>query len=90
MPQIDTRLCIGCGACEFMCPADVYRIGKAEKAYMAYPEDCIGLCWLCVQRCPVDAISWKDHTEKRKREFSPAFAWEQRKLAWGIPTNKDT
>ena len=89
MPKIDTRLCMGCGVCEFICPSDVYRITKKKKAYLAYPEDCIGLCWLCIQRCPVKAISWKDHFDKWKKEFSPDFAWKERRRAWGIPVEDE-
>ena len=85
MPKIDGRLCIGCGACEYICPADVIRT-KRKKAYVAYPEDCLSVlnCWLCVHRCPVRAISWADHRDKVKKEFTPGFAWNERKRAWGI------
>jgi NAD-dependent dihydropyrimidine dehydrogenase PreA subunit len=87
MPKINGSLCIGCGACEYICPADVIRM-KGEKAYVAYPEDCISTasCRVCERRCPVQAISWVNYRSLGKKEFSPFFSWEERKQAWGIST----
>ena len=90
MPIIESGLCMGCGACEYVCPADVIRI-RDEKAYVAYPQDCVSVisCWICIQSCPVKAIRWSDHRDTMKREFSPDFAWQERKRAWGITDKKD-
>jgi NAD-dependent dihydropyrimidine dehydrogenase PreA subunit len=90
MPKINGRVCIGCGACVHICPADVYRMSENKMPFIAYPEDCISVrgCWLCIRSCPVEAISWKDHFDKFRKEFSPAYAWEERKRAWGLIEDK--
>lgn len=86
MPEINGRVCIGCGACEYVCPADVYRMSDKKMPYIAYPEDCISLggCFTCIKACPVGAIEHKDHFDKLRMEFAPAFAWEIQKKAWGL------
>lgn len=53
-PIIDTELCIGCGACIEICPADaiVLKEGKAEIR----TEKC-KKCKACINSCPVNAIT---------------------------------
>lgn len=54
--EIDQLLCIGCGVCETVCPADVIRISTTTgKAIAAYKGDC-WTCYNCELDCPVGAI----------------------------------
>lgn len=57
MPKINKDVCIGCGACESICP-EIFEMGDADKAKVKQnaPE---GMS--CIQEaidvCPVQAIS---------------------------------
>lgn len=53
-PSISASSCIGCGACERVCPADAVHI-NAGKASIA-PKKCIR-CFCCMEFCPYKAIS---------------------------------
>jgi len=60
MPKIDKNICLGCGACESICPK-VFEIDdetqKAEvkaDADLEKNEDCISEA---IKSCPVEAIS---------------------------------
>ncbi len=55
-PKVDHNLCIGCGVCFSVCPANptVFVI-KDGKSWVAHPEACTE-CGTCVQNCPVQAI----------------------------------
>ncbi|MBW1780990.1 MAG: 4Fe-4S binding protein [Deltaproteobacteria bacterium] len=55
--------CIGCGACEEICPVDAVRIvdGKAEID----PAWCIG-CGVCAVSCPTGAVSIVRRKDKAK------------------------
>jgi NAD-dependent dihydropyrimidine dehydrogenase PreA subunit len=76
----------GLRTCSYMCPSDAIRLTEKKKVYMEYPEDCMQVegCFLCIDACSVEAISWKAHHEKMKLEFIPDFAREERERAWSI------
>lgn len=55
--KVDKDLCIGCGACEGVCPTGSITLpdGKAEVD----PDTCID-CGACVGVCPTGAIALED------------------------------
>ncbi len=63
--DIDSRLCVGCGICEVVCPADVIRMSpKTRKAVIRYARDC-WTCFNCELDCPVGAV-FVDPIRKQK------------------------
>lgn len=59
--NINTVACTGCGLCEKICPADLFRMDEENHVMtIVYQADCCN-CLQCKYICPVDAI-----------EFSPA------------------
>ena len=63
--SIDLELCIGCGTCETLCPADVIRTSaETGKPMIVYGKDC-WTCFTCELECPVDAIE-VDPIKKQK------------------------
>lgn len=63
-PEVDEELCIGCGACQEVCPAEgkAVHAGKGVKAVYDYKK-CIR-CYCCQEICPQKAIS---RAEKKGR-----------------------
>ncbi|MGD9581926.1 MAG: DUF362 domain-containing protein, partial [Vampirovibrionia bacterium] len=53
-PQVDINNCIGCKACEEMCPPKVIKI-QAKKACITDYNKCIR-CYCCQEVCPGNAI----------------------------------
>ena len=53
MLQIDTSLCVGCGACVGGCPQGALEL---RDGCAAVDDAVCVLCGLCVQNCPVGAI----------------------------------
>lgn len=54
MPQINHRMCIGCGDCIASCPTEA--LGKLNgKANLLQSENCT-YCAACEMACPVGAI----------------------------------
>lgn len=53
---IDSKKCMGCGACCNVCPGSLIKQGTDKKAYMKYPKDCWG-CASCIKECKFEAIS---------------------------------
>ncbi len=52
--RIDKESCIGCGACEAVCP--VSCITEVEDAKRLIDEDTCISCGACADACPVDCI----------------------------------
>ena len=52
---INRDWCKGCGICIAMCPKNVLKLDRKDKAVAARLEDCIA-CQLCEQICPDLAI----------------------------------
>ena len=58
-PYVDEKICIGCGTCMAVCPAEpvVFQVG--DKSQVIHPEACTQ-CYECVESCPVQAIELDD------------------------------
>lgn len=70
--RIDEEKCTGCGICVDTCPLDTLRLNEKEKAYIAYPEDCM-TCYLCEMSCAFDAIYVHPFKELMPRALSNMF-----------------
>ncbi len=58
-PYVNEELCIACGACAAVCPADPVVFVIEDKSKVVHPEACIG-CGACEENCPTSAIELKD------------------------------
>ena len=61
-PIVDREKCIGCGACEAICPL-VFQMDEASKAIVIF-GDIIKRkqqrdVQECIEMCPVKAIAWE-------------------------------
>lgn len=56
--RIDQMECIGCGACEPVCPVSCISVQADEKRIID-EEICID-CGACAEACPVDCITALD------------------------------
>lgn len=55
-PTVDQELCIGCGACQEICP-EVFEV-QDDKAEVIGPNRCDTCqCEEAMASCPVDAIT---------------------------------
>lgn len=55
--KVDEELCIGCGACEEICP-EVFWLGEDGKSHViAQKCDSAGCCEEAAENCPVEAIT---------------------------------
>ena len=67
IPELEDKLCIGCGRCVKVCPTDcieMVEVGKNEKGKpIKRPKfnftNCIS-CENCVLTCPKDALNMKE------------------------------
>lgn len=55
--EVNKELCIGCGACVGVCPADALSLDDEGKAE-CNPDLCLD-CGACVSTCPTSAIEEK-------------------------------
>lgn len=53
--QIDEDKCVGAGECVTACPVSVFELVEG-KAHATRVEDCTECC-MCVDACPVKAIT---------------------------------
>ncbi|MEM1537908.1 MAG: ferredoxin [Candidatus Nezhaarchaeales archaeon] len=60
VPVVNRDLCIGCGACQAICP-DTFKLDESGKAQVITGRSCDGCnCEAVVTSCPVSAISLLD------------------------------
>lgn len=60
-PKIDRDLCIGCGACQALCP-EVFKLDDGKSTVLEgvdYKANKEGI-EKAIENCPVQAISWED------------------------------
>lgn len=55
-PVVDENLCITCGNCYEVCPANPNVFVIEDKSHVVHPEACIA-CGACVEGCPTEAIT---------------------------------
>ena len=53
--SLEPDACIGCGACEIVCPHSVFELND-KKAKLIDLDGCME-CGACANNCPVEAIS---------------------------------
>lgn len=59
---IDKELCIGCGKCVDVCPADAIAL-EEQKAEI--DQSLCRQCGVCVRQCPVQAISERGQVKQQ-------------------------
>ncbi|MBD3159490.1 MAG: 4Fe-4S dicluster domain-containing protein [Candidatus Lokiarchaeota archaeon] len=63
-PVWDMKTCIGCGACERICPGEAIKMeGRRDEATIIYLQHRCLFCGQCADTCPVDAISMSEEYE---------------------------
>lgn len=81
---INEIACTGCGLCEKICPADLFRLdNKSQKMKIVYPADCCN-CLQCRYICPVDAISF---TRAEPKKINMDGEWPKIKELMGAIDN---
>lgn len=58
-PFVNEGLCIACGNCEAVCPADPVVFKVKNKSHVIHPDACIQ-CNACVEGCPTGAIELRE------------------------------
>jgi NAD-dependent dihydropyrimidine dehydrogenase PreA subunit len=53
--RLDRTACVGCGACEIVCPHGVMAVID-RKAQIVDPDGCME-CGACATNCPTEAIA---------------------------------
>ncbi|NMA06943.1 MAG: 4Fe-4S binding protein [Ruminococcaceae bacterium] len=63
---VEKDLCISCGMCETLCPADAILI---TDGYPAWVKEKCYQCMACINRCPVEAIQYGEYSKGRYRYY---------------------
>ncbi|MEM0358315.1 MAG: Coenzyme F420 hydrogenase/dehydrogenase, beta subunit C-terminal domain [Candidatus Bathyarchaeia archaeon] len=72
--------CVGCGACEGICPTNTVKVKELDRGYKPFVnrELCIN-CKLCVKVCPIQNINIPDDYTKIKRAYR---CWSRNKSVY--------
>ena len=82
--EVNTYLCTGCGLCEKICPADIFRMDEERgKMTIVYQADCCN-CLQCKYICPVDALSF---TPAEPVKIDMNNEWSEIKKIMGVVDN---
>lgn len=65
--------CVGCRRCARICPAKNIIIIDGQPSFQHKCEQCMS----CIQYCPVEAINYKNRTQKRKRYHHPNISADE-------------
>lgn len=59
---VDQETCVGCGACEEICPAVFHLNEETGKSEVIDSEACeyVGCCEAAAENCPVEAITLEE------------------------------
>ncbi len=80
--QIDEHLCMGCGACRFVCTAGAIHIDRRADAsgydFTVWHNSCC-LCASCRQVCPTKAITLSNDWHNA-HEQAQKFTWNEQKF----------
>jgi len=63
--------CIGCGACESICPkkcVEVFEVGRKGLRAFVVEEQCAS-CGLCLEVCPIEDLKIPDDLERAKKVY---------------------
>lgn len=60
--EVDTNLCVACGACAKVCPLNIIKIEQGVFAKIDTSK-CVG-CGKCAKTCPASVISIKSMEEE--------------------------